>query len=339
MIEVRTPMADGTLIARIDRKRVVIVTAPQFIGWSVGVSAAAAAHAPTCSCATRCARSCSSPGPPTPSAAARMRRTSSRQARSRCASAARSLIRMRNRIRRYADQRTAMLAGVSHDLRTPLARLKLELALLPKEHDIEGRQGRHRGNGADARRLSRLRARRGRRTAGRGRTSPTLAQEAIVPRRRRARGSNSPRRRRVTMRLRPLAIKARHRQPRQQRRRLRQARSASRVANEAGEAVVSVEDDGPGIPPSLYEDAFRPFSRLDAARNQNVSGVGLGLTIARDTARAHGGDVTLGKSELGGLRATIRLPLRCRRQRPAARTGRRRPRPSFPPLATARRRA
>ncbi len=64
-----------------------------------------------------------------------------------------------------------------------------------------------------------------------------------------------------------------------------------------------------GIPPENYEDAFRPFSRLDAARNQNVSGVGLGLTIARDTARAHGGDITLGKSELGGLRATIRLPL------------------------------
>ena len=58
-----------------------------------------------------------------------------------------------------------------------------------------------------------------------------------------------------------------------------------------------------------YEDAFRPFSRLDASRNQNVSGVGLGLTIARDIARAHGGDVTLGTSDLGGLKATIRLPL------------------------------
>lgn len=81
------------------------------------------------------------------------------------------------------------------------------------------------------------------------------------------------------------------------------------VTSSSGEAVVTVEDDGPGIPPENYEDAFRPFSRLDAARNQNVSGVGLGLTIARDTARAHGGDVTLGKSELGGLRATIRLPL------------------------------
>jgi two-component system osmolarity sensor histidine kinase EnvZ len=81
------------------------------------------------------------------------------------------------------------------------------------------------------------------------------------------------------------------------------------VVAEPSEAVVVIEDDGPGIPAEQYEDAFRPFSRLDAARNQNVSGVGLGLTIARDTARAHGGDVTLGKSLLGGLRATIRLPL------------------------------
>ena len=73
--------------------------------------------------------------------------------------------------------------------------------------------------------------------------------------------------------------------------------------------MITVEDDGPGIPAENYEDAFRPFSRLDPARNQNVSGVGLGLTIARDTARAHGGDVTLGTSELGGLRAVMRLPL------------------------------
>jgi two-component system osmolarity sensor histidine kinase EnvZ len=112
----------------------------------------------------------------------------------------------------------------------------------------------------------------------------------------------------IPMRLRPLALK----------------RAISNLANNAAdhgkhvrvtvaatatEASVVVEDNGPGIPPESYDDAFRPFSRLDASRNQNVSGVGLGLTIARDTARAHGGDVTLAKSELGGLRATMRLPL------------------------------
>lgn len=80
------------------------------------------------------------------------------------------------------------------------------------------------------------------------------------------------------------------------------------VSREPSEALIVIEDDGPGIPPELYEEAFRPFSRLDPARNQNVSGVGLGMSIARDTARAHGGDVTLARSDLGGLRATIRLP-------------------------------
>ncbi len=135
MIEVRMPIEGGTLISRIDRKRVVIVTAPQFIGWSVGFSALLLITSYMPSCATRCAPSCSchwaadafgrgEDAPDfSPSGAAEVRR------------AARSLIQMRNRIRRYADQRTAMLAGVSHDLRTPLARLKLELALLPKEQD------------------------------------------------------------------------------------------------------------------------------------------------------------------------------------------------------------
>jgi two-component system osmolarity sensor histidine kinase EnvZ len=220
--------------------------------------------------------------------------------------AARSLLRMRNRIRRYADQRTAMLAGVSHDLRTPLARLKLELALAPKDYDtgpakkdieemermLDGYLAFARGEEGEQPVQSDL---------------ATIAREAVT-----AAGARSqlelvaptP----VPMRLRPLAMK----------------RALSNLANNAadhgkrvrltvaavsGEAVVTVEDDGPGIPSENFEDAFRPFSRLDAARNQNVSGVGLGLTISRDTARAHGGDVTLGKSELGGLRATVRLPL------------------------------
>jgi two-component system osmolarity sensor histidine kinase EnvZ len=73
-------------------------------------------------------------------------------------------------------------------------------------------------------------------------------------------------------------------------------------------AEVIVDDDGPGIPPERYEEAFRPFSRLDEARSQNASGSGLGLTLARDTARMHGGDVRLAPSPLGGLRAILRIP-------------------------------
>ena len=71
---------------------------------------------------------------------------------------------------------------------------------------------------------------------------------------------------------------------------------------------IAVDDNGPGIPPDRRGEAFKPFSRLDESRNANRKGVGLGLAIARDTARAHGGDVRLEDSELGGLRAVMSLP-------------------------------
>ena len=77
----------------------------------------------------------------------------------------------------------------------------------------------------------------------------------------------------------------------------------------ARHAEIAVEDDGPGIPESRREEAFRPFHRLDQGRNLQSGGSGLGLAIARDIARAHGGDITLGKSPMGGLKATIRLPI------------------------------
>jgi two-component system osmolarity sensor histidine kinase EnvZ len=72
---------------------------------------------------------------------------------------------------------------------------------------------------------------------------------------------------------------------------------------------VSIDDDGPGIPPHMREEVFKPFLRLDDARNQDEGGTGLGLAIARDIARSHGGDIMLGDSPLGGLRATVRIPV------------------------------
>jgi two-component system osmolarity sensor histidine kinase EnvZ len=72
---------------------------------------------------------------------------------------------------------------------------------------------------------------------------------------------------------------------------------------------LTVDDDGPGIPELRREEAFRPFHRLDEGRNLQTGGVGLGLAIARDIARGHGGDVRLETSPLGGLRAVLRLPI------------------------------
>jgi len=72
---------------------------------------------------------------------------------------------------------------------------------------------------------------------------------------------------------------------------------------------IAVEDDGPGIAAERHEEAFRPFHRLDQGRNLQSGGSGLGLSIARDIARAHGGDIILGDSAMGGLKATVRLPV------------------------------
>ena len=73
--------------------------------------------------------------------------------------------------------------------------------------------------------------------------------------------------------------------------------------------TVTVDDDGPGIPPDMREEVFKPFLRLDDARNQDEGGTGLGLAIARDIARSHGGDIMLRDSPMGGLRATVRIPV------------------------------
>ena len=73
--------------------------------------------------------------------------------------------------------------------------------------------------------------------------------------------------------------------------------------------TIAVEDDGPGIPADKRDLVFRPFFRLDEARNLDEAGSGLGLAIARDIARAHGGDIMLGDSAMGGLRAAVRIPV------------------------------
>ena len=220
--------------------------------------------------------------------------------------AGRAFIQMRERIERQIDQRTAMLTGVSHDLRTILTRFKLQLALVgPKfdtsalEQDIEDMQSMlegylafARGEAAEDTGVFDLAA-----------FFEKLGEEARL------------RDRKLTTKL--SGTSELHVRPEAFRRLLTNVignafRYARTVEVEAlhrrGTLLIVIDDDGPGIPAERREDVFKPFVRLDQARNQDASGTGLGLAIARDIARSHGGDIMLEDSPLGGLRATIRLP-------------------------------
>ena len=210
---------------------------------------------------------------------------------------------MQERILRFVTQRTEMLAGVSHDLRTPLTRLRLSLAVLPQAgaaDDIEGMEGDiaemermidgylafARGEGAENRRSFDL--------AG------TIEDIALAARRAGARLTvHAPPR--ATVEGRPDAIRRALTNLVDNAR--RHAREVSiTLRTQPREVQVHVDDDGPGVPLARRESVFRAYE--SGARG----GTGLGLTIARDIIRAHGGDIVLEDSPLGGLRARVRLP-------------------------------
>ena len=222
--------------------------------------------------------------------------------------AAGAFLEMRDRIERQIEQRTTMLAGVSHDLRTVLTRLQLQAAMVDDPdtaRDMQADIDEMRHMLEDY--LSFARGDTGEQTASTDMAQMLDALKRDAERlgdRTETRFSGDP-----MAIVRPNAFK----------RCLQNLVSnACRYGDEIrltgrhnrNWLTIHVDDDGPGIAEADREAVFRPFHRLDEARNQDAErgGTGLGLAIARDIARSHGGDIELGDSPLGGLRATVRVP-------------------------------
>ncbi|MBT5654225.1 MAG: HAMP domain-containing protein [Alphaproteobacteria bacterium] len=214
---------------------------------------------------------------------------------------------MRNRINRQLQQRTDMLAGISHDLRTPLTRMKLELEMLPEslqihslkkdlnemEYMLEGYLAFVRGEGVEAAAEVDLRK---------------LLMEVV----------KDAERKKATIHFTSDALGTIIGRPHALKRCVtnfvsnanRYAKSVYMTVRRSQDRVeILVDDDGPGIPPEKRKEVFKPFHRLEESRNVETGGVVLGMSIALDIVHAHGGKVSLDESPQGGLRVHITLPL------------------------------
>ena len=218
---------------------------------------------------------------------------------------------MRKRILRHISQRTEMLAAVSHDLRTPLTRMKLELEMLDEGRATPGDINDLRSDVEEMTRvvdgyLDFARGEGAQESMAPVELGPYLqeiADRASTPETRIDVELERP----ITLPLRPIAM----------RRCLANliqnaARYGScvrvRATSNHGQVWIAIDDDGPGIPVEQRAAVFKPFYRLDASRSPETGGVGLGLTIARDIVLGHGGDIELTDGPEGGLRVLIRMP-------------------------------
>ena len=303
---IRVQLADGVLEVTVPRKRLFSSTIYIFIAWMVGTSLILLSIAifflrrqirPI----RRLAHAAESFGKGMQ--VVNFKPEGAREVRQ----AASAFLRMRERIQRQITQRTEMLAGVSHDLRTPLTRMKLQLAMLPKsdyaaglrgdvsemEKMVDGYLAFARGEGSEVPVPASLQAILKEVVEDARRNGADVVLESVVD---------------VQITIRPHAIK---------RALTNLIDNASRHSYEVyvaaikkgGTVEITVDDNGPGIPEAHRESVFKPFFRIDPSRNVETGGVGLGLTIARDVVRNHGGDLLLKESAAGGLRALIRLPM------------------------------
>lgn len=217
--------------------------------------------------------------------------------------AGQSFLKMRGRIKRHIEQRTIMLAGVSHDLRTPLTRLKLHFAMQDKSKDNEA--ARQDINDMESMLDGYLDFARGLAGEVAEETDMAAFLTDIIQK------TEEPKPDLIA----PEGIMAAIRPQSLERAVINLISNAQKYANNSRiilssdemNVFIAVEDDGPGIPEDKRSEAFKAFQRLDEARNQNIEGVGLGLSIARDITQIHGGTLTLGESDMGGLKAVIRL--------------------------------
>ena len=301
---IRLQLPDGVLDVEAPRKRLAIGTLFLFVSWLVGSALflfviAALFMRNQVRAIHRLARSAEAFGmgrdvpPIRPEGAAEVRQ------------AAAAFNRMQDRIRRFLAQRTEMLAGVSHDLRTPLTRLRLALAMLPRTEEIQqdvaemtadveemdrmigGYLAFARGEGTEQAQPVNLSAILDDVAAGARRTGAVLDLDVPPD---------------LTLKLRADAVRRAITNLVDNARR-HGGHVALGAVSHGRSVLVTVDDDGPGIPADKRESVFRPFE------SGSSGGTGLGLTIARDIVRAHGGEIVLEDSPLGGLRARIRLPV------------------------------
>ncbi len=304
-IHVQVQVADGLLIAAVPRNRVYTSTTYIFVMWMIGSSLVLLCVAGVflrnqVKSLRRLAAAADGFGKGRPVTFTKI------EGALEVRQAAAAFMQMRDRIQRQIRQRTEMLAGVSHDLRTPLTRMKLALALV-KDDPVTAEL---KSDVADMERLVNLYLDFAR---GEGTETPVetdigqLVEDLAAAARRDGTSITVASTRGLRLPVRPYALRrclgnlvanARHYGRRVW---------VSSVPAEDGVDIL-VDDDGPGIPPAERERVFQPFVRLDASRNPSTGGVGLGLTIARDVARSHGGDVRLETSPYGGLRARLHLP-------------------------------